>query len=157
MAAAMAAFMVNYYGEARPKIIIVEPHTADCHYLTAAADDGKLHLIAGGMDSMMAGLCCGEPCPIAWEILKDYADAFASIPDSASARAMRALAHPLGTDPVTVSGESGAAGIGCAMEILVNDNLVDIKEKLGIDENSLILCFSTEGDTDRENYKKIVG
>ena len=157
MAAAVAAFLANYYGENCPKIIIVEPHTADCHYLTVAADDGKLHSIEGGMNSMMAGLCCGEPCPIAWEILRHYGDAFASIPDSASARAMRTLAHPLGTDPVTVSGESGAAGIGCAMELLVDNNLVDIKEKLGMDESSLILCFSTEGDTDRENYKKIVG
>ena len=69
---------------------------------------------------------------------------------------MRQLAKPLGSDPVTVSGESGAAGLGCALELLVNDNLVDIKQKLDINEKSLILCFSTEGDTDRENYKKIV-
>ena len=156
MAAAVAAFMANYYGEKRPKIIIVEPHTADCHYLTVEADDGRLHQISGDMHSMMAGLCCGEPCPSAWEILRDYGDAFASIPDSASAMAMRQLAKPLGSDPVTVSGESGAAGLGCALELLVNDNLVDIKQKLNINEKSLILCFSTEGDTDRENYKKIV-
>ncbi|MBQ2960007.1 MAG: diaminopropionate ammonia-lyase [Oscillospiraceae bacterium] len=156
MAAAVAAFMVNYYGEARPKIIIVEPHTADCHYLTAAADDGKLHLISGGMDSMMAGLCCGEPCPIAWEILKDYADAFASIPDSASAEAMWRLAWPVGTDPVTVSGESGAAGMGLALTLFKEEN-AELKKKLGIDENSVLLCFSTEGDTDKENYKKITG
>ena len=156
MAAAVAAFMVNYYGEARPKIIIVEPHTADCHYLTAAADDGRLHLISGGMDSMMAGLCCGEPCPIAWEILKDYADAFASIPDSASAEAMWRLAWPVGTDPVTVSGESGAAGMGLALALFKEEN-AELKKKLGIDDNSVLLCFSTEGDTDKENYKKITG
>ncbi len=157
MAAAVAAFMANYYGEKRPKIIIVEPHTADCHYLTVKADDGQMHPILGDMHSMMAGLCCGVPCPIAWEILSDYGDAFASIPDSASAAAMYRLAHPLGADPVTVSGESGAAGMGLVLEVLGDNNLVDIKEKLGIDEKSLLLCFSTEGDTDKENYKKIVG
>ena len=155
MAAAVAAFMANYYGERCPKIIIVEPHTADCHYLTVAADDGKLHPITGGMDSMMAGLCCGEPCPIAWEILSDYACAFASIPDSAPAEAMWTLAHPLGTDPVTVSGESSAAGIGLALALLKEEN-AELRAKLGIDENSVLLCFSTEGDTDKENYKKIV-
>ena len=154
MAAAVAAFIVNYYGEKRPKIIIVEPHTADCHYLTVAADDGEIHSISGGMDSMMAGLCCGEPCPIAWEILSDYGDAFASIPDSASAEAMRRLAHPIGTDPLTVSGESGAAGIGLALALLDEEN-AELKKLLGIDESSVILCFSTEGDTDKENYKKI--
>ncbi len=157
MAAAVAAFLANYYGERRPKIIIVEPHTADCHYLTIEADDGKIHPIYENMHSMMAGLCCGVPCPIAWEILRDYGDAFASIPDSASAAAMYRLAHPLGSDPVTVSGESGAAGMGLVLELLGDNNLVDIKEKLGIDENSVLLCFSTEGDTDKENYKKIVG
>ena len=151
MAAAVAAFMVNYYGEKRPKIIIVEPHGADCHYLTVKADDGELHPITGHMDSMMAGLCCGEPCPIAWEILSDYADFFASIPDSASANAMRKLAHPIGSDPLTVSGESGAAGIGCALGLSAEQ-----KEMLGIGKDSVILCFSTEGDTDKENYKKII-
>ena len=154
MAAAVAAFMANYYGAERPKIIIVEPHTADCHYLTVAADDGRLHTISGGMDSMMAGLCCGEPCPIAWEILREYGDAFASIPDSAAASAMWRLAHPLGTDPVTVSGESGAAGIGLALALLGEENS-ELKKLLEIDESSVLLCFSTEGDTDRENYKKI--
>jgi len=157
MAAAVAAFMANYYGEKRPRIIIVEPHTADCHYLTVQADDGEVHPILGDMHSMMAGLCCGVPCPMAWEILRDYGDAFASIPDSASAKAMSRLAHPLGSDPVTVSGESGAAGMGLVLELLGDNNLVDIKEKLGINKNSLLLCFSTEGDTDKENYKKIVG
>ena len=156
MAAAVAAFLANYYGERRPKIIIVEPHTADCHYLTVAADDGKLHPISGGMSSMMAGLCCGEPCPIAWEILSDYGDAFASIPDSASARAMRTLARPLGSDPHTVSGESGAAGMGLALALLMDEENRELKKALGIDENSVLLCFSTEGDTDKENYKKIL-
>ena len=156
MAAAVAAFMGNYYGEDRPKIIIVEPNGADCHYLTVAADDGRLHPITGPMDSMMAGLCCGEPCPIAWEILREYGDYFASIPDSVSAKAMRALAHPIGTDPLTVSGESGAAGIGLALALFEAENAA-LKQRLGIGKNSLILCFSTEGDTDKENYKRIVG
>ena len=153
MAAAVAAFLANYYGENCPKIIVVEPHGADCHYLTVEADDDSIHSITEAMHSMMAGLCCGVPCPIAWDILRDYAEGFASIPDEASAKAMRRLAHPLGDDPATVSGESGAAGIGCAMAVLEDEEL---RNKLGIDANSVILCFSTEGDTDKENYKKIV-
>jgi diaminopropionate ammonia-lyase len=68
---------------------------------------------------------------------------------------MWTLAHPLGTDPVTVSGESGAAGIGLALALLKEEN-AELRKQLGIDENSVLLCFSTEGDTDKENYKKIV-
>ena len=55
-----------------------------------------------------------------------------------------------------VSGESGAAGAGFAVTLLTRSELADLKEALGIDGNSVILCFSTEGDTDRKNYRDIV-
>ena len=39
---------------------------------------------------------------------------------------------------------------------MTNPELSDLKERLGLDENSRVLFFSTEGDTDKENYKAIV-
>ena len=143
-------------GEDRPTVVIVEPDQADCFYRTAAADDGKLHTVTGEMRSIMAGLCCGEPSPLAWEILRDYADGFVSMPDAVAARGMRILGNPLGKDPRVISGESGAAAFGAAIEILTNPEHVQLREKLCLNEHSRILCFSTEGDTDRENYRRIV-
>ena len=55
-----------------------------------------------------------------------------------------------------VSGESGAAAFGCVAEIMTNPELADLKNQLGLDETTRVLFFSTEGDTDKENYKAIV-
>ena len=156
MAAAVAAFFASVYAEDRPKIVIVEPNNADCFYRTAKADDGKLHIVTGDMQTIMAGLACGEPCHLAWEILKDCADHFIAFPDWAAAKGMRILGNPLGADTRVISGESGASGFGCCAAILTEPELAPLKRELGLTETSRVLFFSTEGATDRENYRKIV-
>ena len=156
MAGAMTGLFSDIYGDERPVIVIVEPNKADCLFRTANADDGKLHFVTGDMDTIMAGLACGEPCTIAWEILKDYADHFLSCPDYAAAQGMRLLARPAGRDTAVISGESGAATFGALTELMTDPRLTDIREAIGLDEHSRVLCFSTEGATDRENYDAIV-
>ena len=156
MAGAVAGFFASVYGEDRPIITIVEPNKADCIYKTAEAADGKLHFVTGDMDTIMAGLACGEPCSIGWNVLRDYADNFLSCPDYAAAQGMRVLGNPEAGDTKVVSGESGASAFGCIAEIMRDKTLVELKNKLKLDENSKVLFFSTEGDTDKENYKSIV-
>ena len=156
MAGAIAALFASIYQENRPKIIIVEPNNADCFYRTAKADDGNLHTVTGDMQTIMAGLACGEPCHLAWEILKDCADHFIAFPDWAAAKGMRILGNPLGRDDRVISGESGASAFGCMAAILTQPELAEMKEELALNEHSRVLFFSTEGATDRENYRKIV-
>lgn len=156
MAGAVAGYLTRLWSSAPPKIIIVEPDKADCLYRTAEADDGARHFVAGSMDSMMAGLCCGEPCPLAWDILKETAFAFVSCSDDFSAFAMRLLAFPEGYDSKVVSGESGAVCAGVAVKLCTDPALKEYKERLGLDDESRILVISTEGDTCKENYDKIV-
>ena len=156
LAGAMTGLFSQLYGEKRPVIVIVEPNKADCLFRTARADDGKLHFVTGDMDTIMAGLACGEPCTIAWEILRDYADHFLSCPDYAAAQGMRLLSRPAGNDRSIVSGESGASTFGALSELMTDPRLTDIREALGLDEDSRVLCFSTEGATDRKNYDAIV-
>lgn len=156
MAGAVAGFFASVYGGERPIITIVEPNKADCIYKTAEAADGKLHFVTGDMDTIMAGLACGEPCSIGWNVLRDYADNFISCPDYAAAQGMRALGNPEAGDTKVVSGESGASAFGCIAEIMRDKALAELKNKLKLDENSKVLFFSTEGDTDKENYKSIV-
>lgn len=157
MSGGVTGFLADYYGdEDRPIITIVEPNKADCIYRTAEANDGKLHFVTGDMDSIMAGLCCGEPCTIGWNVLKDHADHFVSVPDYVAAKGMRILGNPLPGDDKVISGESGAATFGFVAELMTNPSLDWLRKKLKIDENSRILCFSTEGDTDKENYRRIV-
>lgn len=156
MAGAVTGFMNNYFGEDKPLITIVEPHNANCIYQTARASDGKIHAVTGDLDTIMAGLACGEPCTIGWSELDAHAEFFVSIPDNIAAKGMRVLASPAGEDRRVISGESGAAPLGFVCEILSNDDLKDIKDLLGLDKESRVLCFSTEGDTDKVNYRRIV-
>lgn len=156
MPASLCGFFANIYEDNQPVITVVEPNKADCIFRTAKAGDGKLHFVTEEMNTIMAGLACGEPCPIAWDVLKGYCDHFISFPDYAAAKGMRVLGNPMGDDPRVVSGESGASAFGCVAEILTNPDLVSIKEELGIDQNSRLLFVSTEGDTDRKNYRDIV-
>ena len=151
MAGAMAGLFAGALKQ-MPTIVIVEPNKADCIFRTAEADDGKIHTVTGSMDTIMAGLACGEPCSIGWDVLKNTASHFISCPDGAAELGMRLLARE-----GIVSGESGAAAFGCAAAILGDPELGQMKEALGLNRNSRLLFISTEGDTDRENYRAVVG
>ncbi|MBE5947401.1 MAG: diaminopropionate ammonia-lyase [Lachnospiraceae bacterium] len=156
MAGAMTAYFSDLYGEKCPKIIIVEPERANCIFMTAEASDGQLHYYTGEMDSIMAGLCCGEPCTIAWDILKDYADYVVACSDVIAEKGMRLLGKPFGEDKRIVSGESGAVTTGLVAALMTNPKFSGIREQIGLSDKSIVLCISTEGDTDKENYNKIV-
>jgi diaminopropionate ammonia-lyase len=156
LAGGVAGLIANYYKDKKPTIVVVEPNAADCIYKTAAAKDGKLHFVTGDMNTIMAGLACGEPNRIGWEVLTETAEFAVSCPDWVAAEGMRVLGNGIKDDPKVVSGESGACTIGFVNAILTRTELKEFKEKLGINENSKILCFSTEGDTDKKNYRDIV-
>jgi diaminopropionate ammonia-lyase len=155
-ASAVTGFFASVYGADSPIITIVEPNEAACIFKTIKADDGKIHPVTTDMNTIMAGLACGEPVTVGIDILRDYADNFISCPDYVAAEGMRVLSSPTGEDERIISGESGAAGFGLAYEVITNTNLAHLKEQLKIDENSVLLFFSTEGDTDKANYKRIV-
>ena len=157
MAGAVCAFFADAYGdENRPLITVLEPNGANCVYNTALHNNGKVYATDGDMNSIMAGLCCGEVCSLAWNVLKDHADFFVTAPDSVAERGMRALGKPCGADKKVISGESGASTLGYVLEVMTHPELSDIKNELNLNEDSVILCFSTEGDTDKENYKRIL-
>lgn len=156
LAGGILGFFSSVYGEDRPFNTVVEAGICDCIRQTAEAADGKLHFISGDITTVMAGLSVGEPSSLGWDVLKDYADAFTSCSDSISAKGVRVLASPLGNDSKVVSGESGSVGVGLLVEVMTNPDFSDVKKKLNLDENSRVLFFNTEGDTDPENYKSIV-
>lgn len=156
LAAAVTGFFASVYGEDGPIITVVEPDKADCLFRTAKANDGTRHFVTGNMDTIMAGLACGEPCSIGWDILKDYADCYISCADYIAAKGMRTLGNPPKGDERVISGESGAVTLGVVAEVMSNPEYADIKEALKLNSDSNVLCFSTEGDTDKENYRAIV-
>jgi diaminopropionate ammonia-lyase len=157
---ALAASVIGFYhalfGEDAPKCIVVEPDKAACLYHSARIADGKPHTVEGDLDTIMAGLACGEPSPIAWEILKDTADAFVAVPDYIAAKGMRILATPLAGDPLVISGESGAVTIGALVAILKENGTEPLREFLQIDEESQVLFINTEGNTDPVQFRQII-
>ena len=157
MAAAVAAFFCDAAPTERPRIVLVEPTNADCCFQTALHPDGKLHSARGPLDSMMAGLNCGELNPLAWDVLSGCADACLACGDEIAAVGMNALAHPLQGDPAIVSGESGAATTGALIRIMTDDSLIAFRKALRLDGRSRVLLISTEGATDRENYARVTG
>ena len=155
-ASAILGYYAAKYGDQRPKCIILEPNAADCIFRSAEADDGNIRIVEGDMPTIMAGLACGQPSTISYDIIRAYADAYISCPDYVSALGMRILGNPIGNDTRIISGESGAAGMGLVHEIMKNPELYEFKQAMGFDESARILLISTEGDTDRQNYRRIV-
>lgn len=156
LAGAVQGYFANIYPENPPTVVIVEPNKADCIYRSAAAKDGNIRIVTDDMQTIMAGLACGEPNTISWDILKNNSSFFISCPDNIAAKGMRVLSAPINEDPRVVSGESGAVTTGILFEIMKNDDLKDLKEALKLDENSKVLLFSTEGNTDPDFYRNIV-
>ena len=108
------------------------------------------------MQTIMAGLACGEPNTISWDILKNHVKMFVAAPDWVAAQGMRMLGAPLKGDPASTSGESGAAPFGALSVLMTSDDCADVRKELGLDEKANVLVFSTEGDTDPQRYKNIV-
>ncbi len=155
-AAALQAYLVERFSDQRPILTVVEPTKAACFYTSAKHYDGGRHKIAGDLNTIMAGLACGEPSTIAWEILRDFADMFVACPDETTMVGMRILGNPLRGDNRIISGESGAVTLGLLYEILKSPSCMPLKKALHLNHKSDVLLFSTEGDTDPAMYRKIV-
>lgn len=156
LAGAVQGYFANRYPENPPVVVVVEADVAACLYKGAAAKDGKPRIVDGDMQTIMAGLACGEPNTISWDILKNHVSVFISAPDWVAAKGMRMLSAPIKGDPQVTSGESGAAPFGALAAIMTMDEYKELREVIGLDSSSRVLLFSTEGDTDPERYKNIV-
>lgn len=156
MAGAVLGYFAALWQNNLPVTVICEPDKAACLYKTAAVNDGTLHKVTGRMNSMMAGLCCGEPCTVSWDIINNFASAFIACSDDYAASGMRLLGMPQSEDMRIVSGESGAVTAGVLAALMQNPELAQLRNELELDENSRVLLISTEGATDKVNYLKVL-
>ena len=148
MAGGVLAYFALRYGKDKPLCAVVEPKEANCIFRSALAADGNPRSVDGDPQTIMAGLNCGTPCSVTWEILRDYAEFYISCEDFVAAEGMRLYA-----DNGIISGESGAATLGALEYILSRSNL---RKELHLNEKSVIVLVNTEGNTDPENYEAIV-
>lgn len=154
LAAAVTGWFAHRSGSERPFIIVAEPAGAPC--LLASARAGRRLTIAGALETHMAGLCCAEPSPLAWDTVGPLADAFVAVPDEATERAMRRLANPDGSDPPITAGSSGACGVATLLAIAEESTLRPVREAARLGASSRILAFVTEGITEPELYARVM-
>ena len=151
LAAGVVAGLRQHWGDHAPRAIIVEPELAACLFESARA--GRATTIAVAEETLMAGLSCGEPSLLAWEILAEEASDFLTVPDSVVGPTIRLLAQPLSDDPPIEAGESAVAGL--AALILARQD-ADLSERLGLDSRARVLLIGSEGITDRAIFDRIL-
>ena len=152
LAASVIGYFWDSWGPLRPRLIVVEPERADCVYRSIEANSQIQ--VTGDLETIMAGLACGEVSGVAWQILRGATSDALAIPDCAAVSAMRALAEGIGGDPPIVAGESGVGGLA---GLLAASSHPRIRQQLGLDQSARVLLIGSEGDTDPALYRQIVG
>lgn len=121
MAGGVLGYLVDEFGAKDLHSIIVEPELADCLYRSSLK--GEIVNVGGDMATIMAGLACGEPNPIGWDLMRNCATQFISCEDAVAALGMRVLGNPYGKDHRVISGESGAVGLGVLAAVNYHRNV----------------------------------
>jgi diaminopropionate ammonia-lyase len=156
LAAATLGFYANLFGLERPYSIVVEPTKAACLYKSVQIGDGNPHNFEGDLDTIMAGLACGEPNPLAWHILQEVTDIFAICPDWVAAKGMRVYGVPLNGDPFIISGESGAVTLGALMVMMEYAGASELRQRLNLGLDSQVLLINSEGNTSPDDFRHVV-
>lgn len=152
LAAGVVSGFWELCGERRPSFIVVEPAAADC--LLQSALQGRAASASGTVDSVMAGLACGETSPLAWRFLQPVVDHFMTIEDADAVAAMRLLADPAAGDVPVVAGESGAAGVAGLRSLCADAAQA---RRCGLSAASRVLVINTEGATAPSIYEQLSG
>ena len=150
MAGAMVSGIARYLNNI-PTTVVVEPDSAAC--VMESIKIGKIEKIDIKRESLMGGMSCGEVSLVPWEILKNSVKHCVSLPDDDIAKTMRLLGNSSFSDEKIIAGENSAPGVISLISSCEDQN---IKEKLKLNNNSNVLVFGCEGDTDKEMYQKLI-
>ncbi|MEE9463493.1 MAG: diaminopropionate ammonia-lyase [Bacteroidales bacterium] len=153
-ASSVVAYYRNRYPKNMPMIVAVEPLNSDS--LLESIRQERVSKTKGSQQTLMSGLNCGTPSPLAWKILKDGVDLFLAIPDDYAIKAMQNLYFPFRSDTQIFAGESGAAGLGGLTALAYEESLEEVKKKIGLNRQSRVLIFNTEGVTDPDNFEELI-
>jgi diaminopropionate ammonia-lyase len=156
LAAAAAFYYTKHYGARRPYLVCIEPVSSDCFLESVRSGRGEARPTRGKQTSIMAGLNCGVPSPLAWPIVRDAYPFFLAVADKYAEQAMRQYFAPLKGDPQIVSGESGSSGLAALLALTTSPKLAAVRAKLPLGKSSRVLLINTEGDTDPVNFQRIV-
>ena len=148
---AVVNFARNHPKLKNVQIACIEPKTTACMF--ESVQRGKIVTVNAGK-TIMAGLNCGTPSTLAYEILRQGCNGFIIIPDAYAIEAIKILYKPSGDDSKIEAGESGAAGLAGLLALARAPELKALRESFKITGKSKILIFNTEGITDREFFNR---
>ncbi len=153
-ASSVVTYYRNRYPKKMPTLISVEP--TECDSLLESFKRGKISKTKGSQQTSLVGLNCGTPSLLAWEILRNGIDVFLAIPDMYAIKAMQDLYYPFKRDKQIFAGESGAAGLGGLIAITCDPGLQELKKQIGLNGESRVLVFVTEGVTDPDVFEELI-
>ena len=150
MASAVIAGVARYFKRI-PRIIIIEPESADC--VLVSIENSKLTKVDIKKESIMGGMSCGEVSLVPWQIIKNSVNNCLSLSDDNIATTVAMLAKGEFSNDKIIGGECSAPGI---MSLIMSCNNIKIKQSLDLNEKSNVLLIGCEGDTDTTLYKQMI-
>ena len=116
---------------------------------TTAATDRCLPPVDVEIETLMAGLSCGEVSTLAWSVIDQGIDALLAIGDEMVGPLMERLDRESGIE----AGESAVAGLAGLMGAMEDPELAG---QLGLSDQSRVLLFGTEGATDPAIHRRLI-
>jgi diaminopropionate ammonia-lyase len=126
---ALAAAAVNHWARQGAMLVGVEPIDANC--VMASAEAGHLTRVSGPHRSIMVGLNCGMPSPVAWPLVSKGVGTLVAVDDEAARRAVDDLAA-VGIE----AGDTGASGLAGLTALQASH--------LRLDSDATVLVLVTE-------------
>ncbi|KAL2201671.1 Zn-dependent exopeptidase [Sarocladium strictum] len=123
-------------------VVTVEPDTAAC--LWKSLKKGQLSSTQT-LSTIMAGMNCGTPSSVAWDVLKNGVDASVTVSDFEAHMAVQDL-HAAGIP----AGPCGAAPLAALRRLTAAD-----RQKLGLNDKSRVVLFCTERTKEYETPRDV--
>ena len=140
---AAASWLSWKFGAQRPFLVSCEPDGAAC--LLESARAGRAGACAGDLDTIMAGLRCAEPSPLAWPVIAHGVDAFITISDGQAEQAIEAFKADSGRDDPLEPGPSGICSAAALIALGSAPEFVHVRHAAGLDRAASALIVLTEG------------
>ncbi len=151
LAAAVCSRLWMQSGVNRPRFIIVESQHADCWLNSVKA--GRPETVAIDVETVMAGLSCGEVSALAWQVMQGCLDDVVTLADTEVAAAMKLFANgDMGGGNI----EAGECAVPGALALMAICKDKDLQAKFDIDADSQVLLFGCEGATDETVYRALL-
>lgn len=155
LAGAVVGYFTNLYPDNPPTFVVVECAPAACLYKGAAAGDGDPRIVDGDMPSTCRPVLRRAQHPGLGYPAQPH-HRLRVLPRLGHRSRHAYPGRPREGRPRVISGESGAVTTGLVETLMLDPEYAELKELIGLDKTSSVLCFSTEGDTDPDQYRRIV-